>query len=227
MPEIVLINRYRPVRDSRWIAAIPTIQEYVSNSFAPVWGVDAKIGFCGLHDDPAETAWKVWLLNKSDDPGALGYHDLMNAVPESKIFVGDDLHYGASLTVTVVHEILEMLADPSADKTVYVEGKLVALEVCDAVEADEDGAVLNGLRMSNFVYPARFKMQNPPGFPSNQYDHMGLLKNPFPELRPGGYDLWSDGKIWHTSAARFVDGTLSHRVFKPDGRSARRAAVAI
>lgn len=225
MTEIVLVNRYPRIRDTRWASLVPALQEQVSKHFAPIWGADANLSFCGLHDQPNATFWKVWLLNKSDDPGALGYHEDDTGIPESKIFVGDDLEYGAEISVTVSHEILEMLGDPTAQKTVMLDGKIVALEVCDAVEADEDGPMVGGFRLSNFVYPARFRMQNPSGVDPNQYDYMKLLRGPFPVVRPGGYDLWSDGHTWHTTAARFSDGRLSYRSFKPEGRSSRRAAA--
>lgn len=223
MVDVVLVNRYPRIRDTRWANLVPALQEQVSKHFAPIWGTDANIGFCGIHDKPNPAAWKVWLLSSSDTPGDLGYHEDDTGTPESKIFVADDLKYGAEISVTVSHEILEMLGDPTADKTVTLVGKIVALEMCDAVEADEDGPTVGGFRLSNFVYPARFGMTNPSGVPADQYDYMDLLKRPFPAVRPGGYDLWSDGTNWHTTAARFADGSLSYRSYKPDGRSSRRA----
>jgi hypothetical protein len=138
----------------------------------------------------------------------------------------DDLRYGAEISVTVSHEMLEMLADPTADKmTPAVGGISYAIEVCDPVEADADGYVIGGtqgIRVSDFVTPAYFGMLNQDG--STVFDQQGLLNAPVPAMRPGGYVLWFDGR-WHSTMARHEDGTLSHRAIRSSGRSARRAAL--
>lgn len=225
MADIALINRTGLIRDARFQALLPALQEQVSQHFAPVYGADATLHFVGKHEQPDPTHWKVWLLRTSDQPGDLGYHQDDTGIPEAKIFVLDDIRYGAEISVTISHEILEMLGDPLTTRTVTLAGKVVVVEVCDCVEADLDGPVVQGFRLSNFAYPARFGLVNPAGVDSSQYDYMKLLHAPFPAIRPGGYDLWWDGHQWHTDAARYADGSLSHRAFKPLGRAAIRAAM--
>jgi hypothetical protein len=78
-------------------------------------------------------------------------------MPLGKVFARLDLRSGASWTVTLSHELLEMLADPwinwcaqGSDSRVY------ALEVCDEVEADVLGYEIDGVLVSDFVTPAWF-----------------------------------------------------------------------
>ena len=109
---------------------------------------------------PAGTWWLV-ILDDSDQAGALGYHDLTpDGLPIGKIFAASDLKAGDSWSVTASHELLEMLADPNINLTVFVQdadttGTLYAYEVCDACEDDSFGYKINSnVLVSDFVYPA-------------------------------------------------------------------------
>ena len=232
MTDIAIINRYHRVRDARYQALLPVLQAQVSQDFAPMWGADATLHFIGLHDpvptDP--TIWKCWLLGQSDQAGDLGYHDDPSGTPEAKIFVADDLQYGAQISVTISHELLEMLGDPDTQRLTgggTDSSVQYAIEVSDPVEADEDGYDRVGpdgkvYRVSNFCLPAYFGLANPDG--SQRYDWLNLLTGPVPTLRPGGYQLAFANGSWTTIAARHADGTLSHRATKPLGRSWRVAS---
>jgi hypothetical protein len=61
------------------------------------------------------------------------------------------------------HELLEMLLDPSANYWANDgDGKnLYALEACDAVESND--YLINGIAMSDFLYPAFFDPYARPG----------------------------------------------------------------
>jgi len=57
--------------------------------------------------------------------------------PLGKVFANLDLQTGSSWTVTLSHEVLEMLADPWINWCAMgSDSKIYALEVCDVVEAD-------------------------------------------------------------------------------------------
>jgi hypothetical protein len=74
------------------------------------------------------------------------------------VFAGLDLKTGASWTVTLSHELLEMLADPWINWCAQsAEGKIYALEVCDAVEADGLGYEIDGVLLSDFVTSGWFE----------------------------------------------------------------------
>ena len=70
---------------------------------------------------PAAGTWWLSILDNTDRAGVLGHHDLTpDGLPVGKSFAGTDKHYGHSWTVTASHELLEMLADPDINLTVFV-----------------------------------------------------------------------------------------------------------
>src|SRR6266581_3514657 len=97
-----------------------------------------------------------------DFAGALGYHDLTKqGLPLGKVFAGSDMKLGYNWTVTASHELLEMLADPDINLTAFVQdsdtsGILYAYETADACEADEYGYKIDGVLVSDFVFPSWF-----------------------------------------------------------------------
>lgn len=221
MQDIDIINRTSRIRDARFAAILPALQHQITHDFAPLWGADARLHLIGKRRTPNAAHWKVWLLNNSTEPGVLGFHDDDTGQPEAKVFVEEDLRYGAEISVTISHELVEMLADPLATLVSQPIGGIeFALEVGDPVEADSDGYLIGGVRVSDFVLPAYFGIPNPDG--SSKFDQCGLLKSMCPAMRPGGYLLWFDG-TWHSTMARYEDGTLSQRAIKSQGRSTRRA----
>jgi hypothetical protein len=114
-------------------------------------------------------------------------------LPLGKVFASTDLQYGQKWSVTASHELLEMLGDPDINLSALVEddangsGTLYAYEVCDACEADDDGYDIDGVQVSDFVYPTWFEtMWSNASVDSVQFDYMKHVSAPF-ELRPGGY----------------------------------------
>lgn len=213
---IAVINSSTVVSDTDVAAAVPALQKQVHDDFAPAWGIDAQVVFVPKGKKPAADAWWLVVLDDSDQAGALGYHDLTNqGLPLSKVFAKTDKQYGMNWTVTASHELLEMLADPDINLTVFVQssntkGVLYAREVCDAIEADNLGYKVDGILLSDFVYPAWFESFRKAK--STTFDHTKHLTKPF-ELAPGGYigafDV-SSGGGWHqitasTATARYAD----------------------
>jgi hypothetical protein len=197
--KISIINassNFRPVlTDAKVNAAIPALQTQVRRDFFPPWGVDADLDFVPSGQQPPPGHWWLVVLDNSDQAGALGYHDMTpDGLPMGKIFAGSDMQYGSQWTVTASHELLEMLGDPGINLTAMamtgfeaglnVVGRLYAYEVCDACEADQDGYDINGVLVSDFVYPAWFESFRQSG--STQFDHNLRITDPF-ELLPGGY----------------------------------------
>jgi len=223
MINIALINRTARIRDARFQSILAGLQAQITEDFAPAWGLGEEsivLHFVGRRQQPDPTHWKCWLLNNSDDAGALGYHEDDTGTPEAKIFVEEDLRYGASISVTISHELLEMLADPQTTRMgPTIDGAAYIVEVCDAVEADGDGYIKNGVLVSNFVLPTYYE-------PSalRPFDFRSLLTAPCPALRPGGYIMFLKDGTWQSKMARYEDGSLSHRAIRPWGRSWKRAS---
>jgi DNA gyrase subunit B len=83
----------------------------------------------------------------------------------------------------------EMLIDPWAANTVFKQdsnttGTIYAFETADPVQDDRYGYQINGILVSDFVYPAWFEADFAPN--STQFDHQGVVTRPF-QLMNGGY----------------------------------------
>lgn len=220
MIDIDMINRTARIRDARFATIMPALQAQITEDFAAPWQIEpVTLHLVGIASQPDPAHWKVWLLNTSDTPGDLGYHDDDASIPEAKIFCADDMRYGEEISVTSSHEILEMLADPTAQRLgPLIGGAQYLVEVCDPVEADEDGYLKGGVKVSNFTLPAYYQ----PGS-TGPWDFCGHLSGPCPTLRPGGYAMFLKNNSWQSTMARYADGSLSARAIRPFGRSWKRA----
>lgn len=215
--QISVINESTVLTDAEVIPVVATLQQQVSNDFRPVWGIDAELTMIP-HGTPAPPAtWWLVILDDSDQAGALGYHDLTpDGLPMGKIFAASDLKVGTSWSVTASHELLEMLADPNINLTVFVQnattsGTLFAYEVCDACEDDRFGYQINNVMVSDFVYPAWFESFRTQG--STQFDRGNQIQNPL-QLLTGGYIgvfSISDGSGWQQQTAEKTPVNLRHR----------------
>ena len=171
-------------------ALIAAMQAYVTNFIAPVWGTPAKLvkstGFI-------KGNWAIVFLENADVANALAYHDLTpDGFPISKVFVKTTIANGDLVSVSASHELVEMLVDPAINmmttgpdpKTIY------AYEMADPVEALSFN--VNGIPMSDFVYPAYFEVFRKPG--SVKFDQLNKVTRPF-QILSGGYQIiFKNGK---------------------------------
>jgi hypothetical protein len=190
-PVVHLVNQSTVVDDAWTDAVAVALQQQVSLHFGPRWGIDARVV-----RDKVRGAWRLVVLDDSDQAGALGYHDLTNAgKPQGLVFAKTDHDAGLSASVTVSHELLEMLADPWINLTAIdpQSQRAYAYETCDAVEADALGYEIDGILVSNFVLPAYFQRDG-----AGPYDYKGVITAPF-SLAQGGYMsyLTSLSGGWH------------------------------
>ncbi len=163
---------------------IGVLQRYVDELVAPVWGTPCRL--VRSADFMAGT-WAVGFFDDCDDSSVNGYHELTpDGLPFSKVFVRSLVAAGEPVSITASHELAEMLVDPAIN--LFSSGPrrrvVYAYEVADPVESDT--FELDGLPMSDFVYPAYFETFHQPG--SAKFDHLDLLTEAF-ELRPGGYQI--------------------------------------
>jgi hypothetical protein len=196
--KVAVINQSTVVDDDEVRTATAALQKQVHDHFCPAWGIDADLQFVPTGSAPPAGSWWLVILDNADQAGALGYHDITDeGLPLGKAFAGTDKRYGTEWTVTASHELLEMLGDPDINLTAFVEdsktsGRLFAYEVADACEADEFGYVIDGVLVSDFVYPSWFESFWKPG--STQFDYCKKIQEPF-ELLPGGYIGEYDVKV--------------------------------
>ena len=139
---------------------------------------------------PAEDVYICEIVDDFDQPGALGYHS-----DDVRPFIRV-LAQGPATSITLSHEFLETLVDPTCDQwRPRGDGTQVALEVCDPVEGDSYGASVSlfggpsrAVQLSNYVLPAWFD----PGA-TGQVDRMGTVGKPF-AMSPGGYMVVLDAQ---------------------------------
>ena len=188
-PTIAIINDGNALGDAALAVAVAALQVQVTRDFAPVWGTGANLVFVPRGGTPAPGAWQLAALDHSDEDGDLGYHETTDTgLPLGKAFIADDIADGLAWSVTLSHELLEMLADPQTDQSVYgPDGRLYAREVCDPCEDDQFGYLVPGsgpgpgVRVSDFVLPAYYTGGSGP------FDHTGALTLPLPGMAAGGY----------------------------------------
>ena len=170
---------------------IAAMQVYIDKFIVPVWATPANLV---KSNDFVAGAWAMVFLDDADAPGALAYHDLTpDGFPESKVFVRTTLQNGDLVSVSASHELVEMLVDPAINlmstgpdlKAVY------AYESADPVEALS--FAVNGIEMSNFVYPAYFENFRKAG--SVKFDQMDKVQRPF-EILKDGYQIVFKGGKW-------------------------------
>jgi hypothetical protein len=191
MDRIVIVNRSSVLTDAQVQAVVPALQAQVTHDFAPLWGIDAEVVFGA---DPIE-GWHLAILDTTDMAGAGGYHVDEQGRVSGKVFAKDAIAAGEAWAVDASHELLEMLADPTAGtdpaQFVNLTGRYAGMqclrEVCDAVEDDSLGYSRPGadgkpVLLSDFVLPEYFT-----GAAAMSYDFGDHLHAPAPALLHNGY----------------------------------------
>ncbi len=225
--QISVINESTVLTDADVTPVVMALQQQVTNDFRPIWGIDAELKMIPQGTPATPGTWWLVILDDSDQAGALGYHDLTpDGLPLGKIFAASDLKAGDSWSVTASHELLEMLADPNINLTVFVQdanttGTLYAYEVCDACEDDSFGYKINNVLVSDFVYPAWFETFREEG--STQFDKMNQIKDPLALLTGGYIGVFSvtDGTGWQQQTAEKTPLNLRHRAHVGSRRERR------
>lgn len=185
--QIALMNRSTVVTNDDIVKIAGALQHQVNRDYRPVWGTNAAVIPVPNGQLPPPGAWWLVVLDDMDVAGALGYHDLTPDLnPVGKVGAKTDLEYGAEVSVTCSHELLEMLGDPLINQLVEDPrtNRLYAFENCDAVEADGLGYSIDGILVSDFVTPAYFDVNREGRGESLSF--RGNVREPF-ELATGGY----------------------------------------
>lgn len=157
---------------------------------------------------------QVMIFKNSDEAGAAGYHATTpDGVPYARAFLdGTDsvLSGPDSLSSVITHEIGESVVDAPANLwALDGNGKLHALEACDAVEGDS--FEIDGVSVSNFLYPAWFDTGA-----KGQYDYMGVCTGPFTlSTTKGAYEITAQLDLSTLSPAKQHPASRTyHRVMQ-------------
>jgi hypothetical protein len=203
---ISIINASTVVTDAEAEKATAAVQIQIERDFLPAWGLSAKLVFVPKGGSPDPAHWPMEIGDTSDQLNALGWHDIgSSGQPLGKVFAKSDLDAGTSWTVTLSHEVCEIIVDPWLVVCAFIEdsqgGTLYAFETADACESDSLGYLINGVLVSDFVFPSWFQ----PQFPNApQFDFQKQITAPL-QLLPGGYISTyrlSGGQGWTQLTAR-------------------------
>jgi hypothetical protein len=215
-PKIACFNKATVPLGVDFDKLIAAMQVYVDAHVSPVWATPAKLvkstGFI-------KGAWAMVFLDDADQPGALAYHELTpDGLPQSKVFVKTTLANNDLVSVSASHELVEMLVDPAINlmSTGPDARATYAYESADPVEALS--FPVNGIPMSDFVYPAYFEAFHTSG--SVQFDKMKKVKRPF-QILAGGYQIVFKNGKWNQIFA----SAAKKKRFKAEDRRAHRSAV--
>jgi hypothetical protein len=208
---IAIVALTRDISTRSLLQVTAAMQKQVSRDFAPIWGLSATVdAFTDLHAVPndyfrvalfgdvgeltdeisaalgEESAQRV--LAAFDGQQATGMHlDAVTRQPFALVAATD------AWTITLSHEVLEMLADPwgnhliaAAHPTRPRERVRYLIEICDPCLSS--WYPVNGVPMADFYTPHYF---DPVQAQSIRYSFTGSLTFP-KEILPGGYLTFVD-----------------------------------
>lgn len=199
---ISLINRSGRYSDEEVLPVVRAINRQITEDFEPYWSFGARLRLEGpvgkkptaesLADMRGDAVLYLW--DKVNLKDALGFHDKNNrGIPYGFVFTELSENLKEAWTVTLSHEVLELLGDPQAN--LLVQGPHPEkpkqtvfhwFEMCDAVQ--DETYVIDGVRVSNFVLPSYFTEGEQEGARNDflsRTHKKGQLKS-F-GINPGGY----------------------------------------
>jgi hypothetical protein len=201
MPTIACRNETSDISDAELAEALNAIQHQITNDFAPVWGTPALLTMLSAGQNFPEGSWPLHVVDYTQVFYALGYHtkDYGKNIPWGDVGVKSSQENGQSWTVTLSHEIMEMIGNPYVDLwhnyisweyidpsplVGYLTGYLAWHEMSDPCEFDGFGYTINGVLVSDFLYPSYF---NPDVDGTvTKFDHTECLTG-FGDIAYGGY----------------------------------------
>lgn len=215
---------------------LTAIQTQINRDFQREWGVTTILVAQQMTAPvklDAEQDAVIYLGNSAQDPitgvdGLFGYHSNTNpGVPYGFVFLDVCGMRNQPWSVTLSHEVMELLADPQActrvvgpdPTTVGAPNVAFELEVCDATEMDSYS--IGNVKVSNFVTQRYFGRNGP----SASTNFCGLPLAAF-GVRPGGYAQYHDSNGVQISEGPDVSqAQLGARTLMGQGRrNTRRAA---
>lgn len=198
---VAVLNQSSAVTDTEVKNLISALQTQVSRDLAPAWNIDATLSLVAAGQQAPAGSYRLFLLDKTDQGQDTGYHSADTDGPFARVFVVSAKTEGQQWTAVASHELLEMLVNPHGNRAAFVvaddtgltnastasgvSGTYYDLEVCDPVYPDENNYQINGVYVSDFVFPLWFApWLVPSGQSSAKVDHANKLQFPG-DLAPG------------------------------------------
>ena len=227
-PNIAFINQSSIVSDQEALSVMNALQIQLTRDFFPVWGENATLVFFSRNQQPPPGYWWLVISDSTESAEAAGYHDLSTeGMPMGYIFARVLSELGLQWSNTASHELLEMVEDPGTNICVRRQDDkgdfaLYAYEVCDPCEDDQFGYMINGILVSDFVFPSWFEdFKHPDG---TQYDFMNYITAPFQILEGGFISVNEEysNSGWNMEYGAFEKRTYHMRPHRGSRRDRRR-----
>lgn len=203
-PLMYVTNTSKVITDDQLRPMLLAIQKQITHDFFPAWGTKCQLIMPSeTHLSPIDArAMSIIITDDSDDPTAAGYHFNPGGWPETRVFAKGDFEEGglAAVSVTLSHEVMEMLVDPAVNLYAIgpakVNGKsrsvIYPYEVCDPVQGGK--YAIDGVMVSDFVFPEWFEPERHAGEVAVNY--RGTLRRPF-QIEAKGYVSFLYAGKWH------------------------------
>ena len=201
--QVALVTQTNKIAFSDLTVVAAAIQKQVTRDVSPAWNIQASVNAFATLDDVPLGYWHVVIDDTIPfDAGGIHLND-DNGQPYALVTYSDDW------SLTTSHEVIEMLVDPSGNRTVAAnspkpdQGRvLVLVETCDPSEAAKYGYTVNGVLVSDFYTPRFFDPVQSSGV---RYSYSGAITKPL-QVLDGGYMSWWDPQSKHVFQL-FVTGT--------------------
>lgn len=198
---IISIINHSTLPDEEVLFAIRAINRQMREDFEPYWSLGALVRLEGKGHDRPEIEFPadmrgdavIYLWDEVNVENALGYHDRNNrGIPFGFVFTELSRSVGENWTVTLSHEVLELVADPEVNLLVAGPHPTEAIDVfhwyemCDAVQAET--YVIDDVEVSNFLLPLYFTGSEELGGRNDflRRSNGGKFLESF-KVNPGGY----------------------------------------
>jgi hypothetical protein len=196
---IAIQNNGKIATESQLKGWIDAAKIQCDRDLQPIWGYTVNFVYVPPGQKYPLADWYCSILDTADDSGGLAWHDVgPNNEPLIEVFM--DLNPGNSGSVSFTHEVCEAIGDPMINTIMntVINGSQYTIpqEICDPVESNT--YQINGIDVTDFVYPAWFGGNNGP------YDFLKICTNPG-QILPGGYVRPMSGSIiWGDKPNRFL-----------------------
>lgn len=208
---VALVSLTSEVSNRSLMQAAAAVQKQITRDFTPYWGIRATVdAFEDLASVPSDYH-PVVLFGDADElrgqvEVAIGGEYAERLIDDFERGRLSGLHLNAFTrqpfalvsaegvwSVTLSHEVLELIADPYGNRLVAARHPQLAgervkylLEVCDPCQAT--WYPVNGVPVSDFYTPRYF---DPVGVDTGRYSFTGALEYPL-QILDGGYLSWID-----------------------------------
>ncbi len=188
------------------VAAAINLQ--VSRDFRPIWDIEATVAALPDPDAIPPGVWPIFIVDDTGYAGAAGLHLTGANQPYALV------EMGKTWSLTVSHECVEMLVDPSGNKLQtstgieVVDGEIrdmpgvkfeYLVEVADPAEDARNAYMIDDVLVSDFYTPAFF---DPVPAQSVRYSYTGRIQAPR-QILPGGYVSWYDPQMRRMRQLRY------------------------